>query len=252
MISYTTLVAVAVSGGLGYPWAWAWPLCLDSFMTIASLDVIRREMNGEPTLPAWIVVITVTLVSTGFNITRADPSIISWGVHALAPLVCFLSFEIEMGVLRSYFRSQENDIPDNVVKAPIVNVVTPDVKTASVAQAPVVRMPVPEIVRSDNIVTPPVVKADVIVPVVKPDNVVILPIVKPITSMPDGVKAVPAMGIDRPENNRGMRSKIIEYYRTHSSSDVGYAEVARALGTSRQVVRNNVIKLSANELSSNA
>jgi hypothetical protein len=111
IISYVSLVAVAIAGGLTYPWVWLWPLLLDAFMCIGSLDVIRRELNGEPTIPAWIVVIGVTLVSTGFNITRADPSVLSWAVHALAPVVCFLSFEIEMGVLRSHFRQLDN-IPE--------------------------------------------------------------------------------------------------------------------------------------------
>jgi hypothetical protein len=107
-ISYVSLVDVAIAGGLSYPWVWLWPLLLDAFMTIASLDVIRKEMNREPTLMAWAVVIGVTLISTAFNITRADHNPLSWAVHALAPIVCFLSFEIEMGVLRSHFRHREN------------------------------------------------------------------------------------------------------------------------------------------------
>jgi len=110
LISYTTLVNVAVSGGLGYPWAYIWPLCLDCFMTIASLDVIRRELNGEPTLPAWIVVVAITIASTAFNVTQAQTTALSWTVHALAPVVCCVSFEIFMGVLRSHFR-QRDDTP---------------------------------------------------------------------------------------------------------------------------------------------
>jgi hypothetical protein len=106
-ISYVSLVDVALTGGIVQPYAILWPLCLDAFMSIASLDVIRRELNGEPTLRSWFVVVAVTLVSTAFNITRADPSALSWSVHALAPIVCFASFEIEMGVLRSHFRQSE-------------------------------------------------------------------------------------------------------------------------------------------------
>lgn len=110
LISYTTLVSVAVSGGLGYPWAYIWPLCLDAFMTIASLDVIRRELNGEPTLPAWFVVVVITIASTAFNVTQAQTTALSWSVHALSPVVCCVSFEIFMGVLRSHFR-QRDDTP---------------------------------------------------------------------------------------------------------------------------------------------
>jgi len=65
-------------------------------------------LNGETTTIAWAVVIGVTLVSTGFNITLAGPSVLSWATHALAPVVCFLAFEIEMGVLRSHFRQHDN------------------------------------------------------------------------------------------------------------------------------------------------
>jgi len=111
LISYQTLVAVAVSGGLGYPWAYIWPLCLDCFMTIASLDVIRRELNGEPTLPAWFVVVAITIASTAFNVTQAQTTALSWTVHALAPVVCCVSFEIFMGVLRSHFHQHQDDTP---------------------------------------------------------------------------------------------------------------------------------------------
>ncbi|MEI6842168.1 MAG: hypothetical protein WCK53_12945, partial [Methanomicrobiales archaeon] len=59
IISYVSLVAVATVGGLPYPWVWLWPLLLDAFMCIGSLDLIRRELNGETTTIAWAVVIGV-------------------------------------------------------------------------------------------------------------------------------------------------------------------------------------------------
>jgi len=71
IISYVSLVAVATVGGLTYPGVWLWPLLLDAFMCSGSLDVIRRELNGETTTIAWAVVIGVTLVSTGFTVTLA-------------------------------------------------------------------------------------------------------------------------------------------------------------------------------------
>ncbi len=128
IISYVSLVAVAAVGGLTYPWVWLWPLLLDAFMCIGSLDVIRRELNDEPTTIAWVVVIGVTLVSTGFNITLADPSVLSWAIHALAPVVCFLAFEIEMGVLRSYFRQHDNDSKMSKAGKNVIPVVKGNVK----------------------------------------------------------------------------------------------------------------------------
>lgn len=100
-ISYVSLADVAYANGIDYPWAWMWPLLLDAFMSISSLDVIRRELNHEPTWSAWLIVIAVTILSTGFNITRAFPTPLSWCVHALPPVICFLSFEVVMGLLRS-------------------------------------------------------------------------------------------------------------------------------------------------------
>jgi len=79
-ISYVSLVAIATVGGLTYPWVRLWPLGLDTFMCIGSLDVIRRELNSEITTIAWDVMIGVTLVSTGFNISLADPSVLSWAI----------------------------------------------------------------------------------------------------------------------------------------------------------------------------
>ena len=73
-------------------------------MSISSLDVIRREMNHESALPAWVVVVAVTILSTAFNVTRAYPTSLSLCVHALPPVICFASFEVVMGVLRSDLR----------------------------------------------------------------------------------------------------------------------------------------------------
>lgn len=54
---------------------------------------------------------------------------LSWATHALAPVVCFLSFEIEMGVLRSHFRQRDNSSklsePDTNVKPGVRDVVNP-------------------------------------------------------------------------------------------------------------------------------
>jgi hypothetical protein len=183
-ISYVSLVDVATAGGITYPWVWLWPLLLDAFMTIASLDVIRRELNNEPTTIAWVVVIGVTLVSTGFNITRADPSVLSWAAHALAPVVCFLSFEIEMGVLRSHFRHRDSVSEMSEVDKPVVK------------------------------------------PIVRKRNETEIPEIKP-------------------DTRKNVRNKIVTYYQEHP--DAGYAEAAKELGVSRQVVRNYVMKLSLSQ-----
>lgn len=129
-LSYVSLVDVALAGGLTYPWVWLFPLLLDAFMCIGSLDIIRRELNGEPTRNAWLLVIGVTAVSTCFNITRADPSALSWSVHALAPIVCFLSFEVEMGVLRSHFHQHQ----DNTDPTPTPTPVNPTTTTKATAK----------------------------------------------------------------------------------------------------------------------
>ncbi|GEM_PF-6383748 len=139
-ISYVTLVDVALAGGLTYPWVWLFPLLLDAFMCISSLDIIRRELNGEPTRNAWVLVIGVTAVSTCFNITRADPSVLSWSVHALAPVVCFLSFEVEMGVLRSSFRQHDN-IPE-ACEAGEAETEASEAKTIPIVKASVTSVPI--------------------------------------------------------------------------------------------------------------
>jgi len=226
IISYVSLVAVAAAGGLTYPWVWLWPLLLDAFMCIGSLDVIRRELNSEPTTIAWAVVIGVTLVSTGFNITRADPSVLSWAVHALAPVVCFLSFEVEMGVLRSYFRqidkiseSESSDKIEKIDKKFVNNFVKDFVKSGEKF--------VNNFVKTDKKNTDKFVKG-----FVKADK--IDKIVNDETG-PD----VPVITTD---SRRNTRKDIANYYREHP--EAGYAEVGKAVGVSRQVVRYHVKNLS--------
>ena len=198
-ISYVSLVDVAAAGGVVYPWVWLWPLLLDAFMTIASLDVIRREMNNEPTLIAWVVVIGVTLVSTGFNITRADPGLLSWAAHALAPVVCFLSYEIEMGVLRSHFRHLDN-LPNTDETSDVTEIVK----------------------RSLNVVSTD-----------KPEMSAVMKVNE------TGLAEI------KPDTLRTRRNKIATYFQEHP--DAGYAEAAKELGVSRQVVRNHVMKLSLSQ-----
>ncbi len=216
IISYVSLIAVATAGGLTYPWVWLWPLLLDAFMCIGSLDVIRRELNGEPTIPAWIVVIGVTLVSTGFNITRADPSVLSWAVHALAPVVCFLSFEIEMGVLRSYFRQL-----DSLTEA------------GEPGEAETEAIPEPgsgdpeTVVKDSGSASGPASEGSLTV----------------VNSEPHGIVSV------KEKEPRNVRKEITNYYQEHPNA--GYAEAGRAVGVSRQVVRKHILKLAASQASRN-
>jgi hypothetical protein len=100
-LSYTALVELAMDAGIPPLLSPLWPLCLDAFMIVASLVVLRREMDGQPTLWAWVVVGGITIMSIAFNIIHAPHNLVSQAVYALPPLVVFASFEMLMSLIKS-------------------------------------------------------------------------------------------------------------------------------------------------------
>ena len=103
-LSYTALVALAIDAGVPGLLAPLWPLCLDAFMAVASLVVLRRELDGQPVIWAWVVVGGITILSIVFNVVHAPENLISRSVYALPPLVVFISFEMLMSLIKADIR----------------------------------------------------------------------------------------------------------------------------------------------------
>ncbi len=103
-LSYTALVELAIEAGIPSTLAPLWPLCLDAFMAVASLVVLRRELDGQPTRWAWAVVGVVTALSIGFNVLHAPHNLVSQAVYALPPAVVFASFELLMSLIKMDLR----------------------------------------------------------------------------------------------------------------------------------------------------
>jgi hypothetical protein len=76
-----------------------WPICLDAFLILASIYILRADMKGESTLIGWITLITFTGVSVIFNIQRSS-SIISMATHAVPPVSLCVSLELLMQMFR--------------------------------------------------------------------------------------------------------------------------------------------------------
>lgn len=103
-LSYTALVELSIAAGIPATLAPLWPLCLDAFMAVASLVVLRRELDGQPTRWAWTVVGAVTVLSIAFNVVHAPHNLISQAVYALPPAVVFASFEMLMSLIKMDIR----------------------------------------------------------------------------------------------------------------------------------------------------
>ena len=221
-ISYVSLAEVAYANGIAYPWAWMWPLLLDAFMSISSLDVIRREMNHESALPAWVVVVAVTILSTAFNVTRAYPTSLSLCVHALPPVICFASFEVVMGVLRSDLRRVSLGC----------QVVSHDVVTASA-----------EVVTGDR----QVVEGDRDVVIGCQDVVTAsAEVVKVATGVVTGCQEVTTEfrepSINECVETKGNARNLI-WLLFQENPEASYSEVAKKIGVSRQAVRASVMRM---------
>lgn len=112
-LSYTALTNLAISAGISPDRAFLWPLCLDAFMIVASIDLVRKEMIGDSTRWSWIIVGIVTITSVIFNIIDAPHNLVSQMVYAAPPIVVFAAFEKVMGVVKSGIPATNNDRSDN-------------------------------------------------------------------------------------------------------------------------------------------
>jgi hypothetical protein len=99
-LSYTALVKLALDAGIPVFLAPLWPLCLDAFMAVASLVVVRRALDNESTLLAWFVVGGLTIRSKVFNVINAPANLVSQAVYAIPPIVVFISFEMLMSLVK--------------------------------------------------------------------------------------------------------------------------------------------------------
>lgn len=102
VLSYHSLVVMAVNHGLPEWLAWLWPLCLDAFMITACLTVIRFQMLRAKTLYPWSVVILTTFASLGFNVASVystnDP--LTMAMYAVPPLTVFIALELLLMIIK--------------------------------------------------------------------------------------------------------------------------------------------------------
>jgi hypothetical protein len=113
-ISYFALVDVAETAGVSGLFIYVWPFLLDLFMIAASIYGIHKEISHESTWLAHTLVFALMLLSTGFNVTRANPDTISRLVFALPPVFCFIIFEMMMDILGSKSRTLDNPVDSTV------------------------------------------------------------------------------------------------------------------------------------------
>lgn len=116
-LSYSVLYELALAHGF-QPWlAWLWPLSLDAFVIIATIAVVRNSLRGETTNYPIFLVGAFTLLSIILNtvdvnnltwlaefdpwVTRTIRGSIYVSVHALPPIVVFLSIELAASIGKS-------------------------------------------------------------------------------------------------------------------------------------------------------
>lgn len=102
ILSYHTLVVMAMDHGMPIWLAWLWPLSMDLFMMIGCLTVIRFKMLKQSTLYPWVVVIITTLASIGFNIASVyntgDP--LTMCMYGVPPLTVFIALELLLLIIK--------------------------------------------------------------------------------------------------------------------------------------------------------
>jgi hypothetical protein len=101
VLSYVNLRDTAIASGIPETLAFMWPICLDAFLILASIYILRANMRNESPRVGWITLLTFTGISILFNV-QGSSSIISMASHAIPPVSLCISLELLMEMLRGY------------------------------------------------------------------------------------------------------------------------------------------------------
>jgi hypothetical protein len=98
VLSYVNLRQTAISAGVPADLAFLWPVCLDAFLILASLDILRANLTDESPKWGWIILISFTMISTGFNMMGSLGNSAGMLAHALPPVALCISLEVLMRI----------------------------------------------------------------------------------------------------------------------------------------------------------
>jgi hypothetical protein len=102
ILSYHTLVVMAIDHGFPIWLSWLWPLSLDLFMITSCLVVIRFQMLKQSTLYPWAVVLLTTFASIGFNVASVYPTgdVLTMCMYAVPPFTVFIALELLIQLIK--------------------------------------------------------------------------------------------------------------------------------------------------------
>lgn len=100
-LSYSSLVIMGLEHGMSFL-AYLWPLCLDLFMVIGCLTVIRFSMLKENTVFPWSLVIATTAASTAFNVASVwhTGNVLTMCMYIVPPVTVFASLEFLIMIIK--------------------------------------------------------------------------------------------------------------------------------------------------------
>lgn len=126
LLSFANLQAGAVQAGISPFLSWAWPVCIDALLIAGSLMILRSSLRQESTRFGWLVVVTFTGVSIGFNIAHSPEDFISRAAHAVPPITLMVSIEMFTMIIRSDLKVEHGTSVSHV-PSPEADVTVPDV-----------------------------------------------------------------------------------------------------------------------------
>ncbi len=100
-LSYSNLRETAIEAGIDPFLAPLWPVCLDCFLVLASLFILRANLAVENPKPGWCVLLVFTTISTIFNVIHSPENLLAQSAHAIPPIALCVSLELLMMILKS-------------------------------------------------------------------------------------------------------------------------------------------------------
>ena len=110
VLSYYSLVALAISCGIDAGVAWIWPLCLDGVMIVCAVIRMHYSLVGGEFKLAGYTMYASTTLSVLLNAYHAPGGIVSVVMFAMQPVMLFITTEMSVRMIQDIMVSRSREV----------------------------------------------------------------------------------------------------------------------------------------------
>lgn len=110
VLSYYSLVSLAVSCGIDPSVAWIWPLCLDGVMIVCAVIRMHYSLIGGEFKLAGYTMYASTTLSVLLNGYHAPGGVVSVVMFAMQPVMLFITTEMSVRMIQDIMISRRREV----------------------------------------------------------------------------------------------------------------------------------------------